>query len=50
MSNLYIGIDGGGTGTRACLMDENKKVLGTGSSTGSSIDTYPADVTKAAIH
>ncbi len=34
-ARLYIGVDGGGTHTRAIAIDEAGKVLGTGSSTGS---------------
>ncbi|MBK1876768.1 BadF/BadG/BcrA/BcrD ATPase family protein [Pelagicoccus mobilis] len=34
-ANLYIGVDGGGTRTRATAMDENGNVLGSGVSSGS---------------
>ncbi len=34
-ARLYIGVDGGGTHTRAIAINETGKVLGTGSSTGS---------------
>lgn len=41
----YIGIDGGGTNTRACIIDKNGKVVGIGKSGPSSIDTVEIEVT-----
>ena len=38
---FVIGIDGGGTKTKACLMDESGVILGIGNSGPSSIDTVP---------
>lgn len=43
--SYFIGVDGGGTSTRACLIDENKKILGIGKGGPSSIDTVTSEVT-----
>lgn len=39
-----VGIDGGGTKTKACLMDEHGNILGIGNSGPSSIDTVSLEV------
>ncbi|MCM0647302.1 hypothetical protein NBE98_02800 [Clostridium swellfunianum] len=39
-----VGIDGGGTKTKACLMDEQGKIIGIGNSGPSSIDTVSLEV------
>jgi mannose-6-phosphate isomerase len=45
---LVLGVDGGGTSTRACLMDASGAVLGIGRSGASSIDTVsPAQTEEA---
>lgn len=45
----YIGIDGGGTNTRACIVDEEQRIIGLGTSGPSSIDTVPIEETLAHI-
>lgn len=47
--NYYIGIDGGGTNTRACIVDDQQRIVGLGTSGPSSIDTVSIDVTLANI-
>ena len=42
---FVIGIDGGGTKTKACLMDETGEILGIGNSGPSSIDTVTLGTT-----
>lgn len=44
-----IGVDGGGTNTRACLMDQTGQILGIGKSGPSSIDTVAPETTQASI-
>ena len=46
----YVGIDGGGTKTSACLLDEQGKLLGVGYSGPSSIDTVTYEVTISNIN
>lgn len=46
---LVIGIDGGGTNTRACLMDGKGNVLGIGKAGPSSIDTVSLEQTRSSI-
>jgi len=41
----YVGIDGGGTNTRACILDEKMEILGIGKSGPSSIDTVDIQTT-----
>lgn len=41
----FLGIDGGGTKTKCCLMDETKTILGFGESGPSSIDTVDIETT-----
>lgn len=41
----YVGIDGGGTNTRACILNEKKEIIGIGKSGPSSIDTVDIKVT-----
>lgn len=46
---LVVGVDGGGTYTRACLMNQNGIVLGIGQAGPSSIDTVSKDRTQRSI-
>lgn len=41
----YVGIDGGGTNTRACILNEQKEIIGIGKAGPSSIDTVDIEVT-----
>ncbi len=43
--NYYLGIDGGGTKTRVCLINELGSILGYGNGGPSSIDTVDAETT-----
>jgi glucosamine kinase len=43
--NYYLGIDGGGTKTKVCLINENKEILYEATSGPSSIDTVTPDLT-----
>lgn len=43
MKALYLGIDGGGTGTTVCLIDENQEVLFMAEGKRSSVDTVSFD-------
>jgi glucosamine kinase len=45
----YLGFDGGGTKTKACVIDENKEILYQATSGPSSIDTVTADQTLRAF-
>ena len=46
MSHLFIGIDGGGTGSRAVVADQNGVVLGRGTSGAANIVTDPEQSTR----
>lgn len=41
----YLGIDGGGTKTKVCIIDENENIIGIGEAGPSSIDTVTNDTT-----
>ncbi|MCY3412245.1 MAG: hypothetical protein INQ03_11480 [Candidatus Heimdallarchaeota archaeon] len=49
MSRYYLGIDGGGTKTRAVIVDHTGNVMGTGESGPSSIDTVSLDISRENI-
>jgi len=44
-----VGVDAGGTSTRACAVDENVHVLGTGRAGGANPNSHPPDKAAAAI-
>ncbi len=46
---VVLGVDGGGTSTRACLMDQSGAIQGIGRSGPSSVDTVPLIITEASI-
>ena len=49
MRKLFLGIDGGGTKTAVCLLDENKNIIAQAQSGPSSYDTVTQEVFKANI-
>ncbi|TVP86299.1 MAG: hypothetical protein EA375_01705 [Acholeplasmataceae bacterium] len=46
---LYLGIDGGGTKTKVCVIDQNRQIIYEGKGGPSSTDTVPPDVTYKSI-
>lgn len=44
MNELYLGVDGGGTNTRALLIDKDKNILGKGQSQGSNKNVAGFDI------
>jgi N-acetylglucosamine kinase-like BadF-type ATPase len=46
---VYVGIDGGGTKTKVCILDQNNHMLSCGVSGPSSIDTVTLNETKKAV-
>lgn len=49
MKKLFLGIDGGGTKTAVCLLDENKNIISQSESGPSSYDTVTQEVFKANV-